>query len=847
MIQDQIYRYFERNDSIRVLFIFDKMDGIKSELQDATWKEGLRYVVFDGSWFATKYHLHHSWREEKVVLLFPAESQISYPDTEEARLSFPLLGELEAGGVLHGENALDFIAEHQIDVQHKTFVEQHINDLSTRRVSNMLSPYYQARSFSPAIAQRAILSHLMDSDKLLEWNEIVLRLLLLGIKKDEKRRLTVFNRLSKRPQLENLVHQRLSEIFGTSYNAISSVTRVEELVRIWKYNLICRSIDLHPSDDYKSLKQKSEHAIDHMVVLDNLAQIHPSTKEKYEQLMTELGAEVQEEKILACYGLDAPYSQIPEAMCLSIIKHTIEQGIKEHNEVALDRMERLLMRQPGNQLMANLTGCVSHMARFYTQASKISTKLKAGSAQELVRLYTESFYELDTLYRKAIECFYTLRSQGLSTSLVDALTLAKQKVDADYHELVGLMNLEWTHVIKSEGKGWRFDTELTHQSDFYKNYVQHVGTRLMVIVSDALRYEIAKDMLSEMLKRSKQRHEMQLESMIGTLPSETQYAKLTLLPHRTMSFLPEGTSLDGGPFLSSIHQRETHLLKYNEHAKCFNFEDLQNDSTTNRERLKGYKLVYVFHDMIDSIGHNDDGESLVGACRKTINDLSDFILSSLATYNFEKVILTSDHGFLFNDIPFRDNDKQSIVEETTEKKSRYYLSPSNETITNVVKYDGVAVPMSTNRFSVQGGTYKFVHGGAALQEIVVPVLIATRGRERVGGQKKVQLMLLSTPLVVQSSLLQLSFIQKDAVSNDLKSLRVRLALYQGDNQVSEEKELDVNSADSDPTARIYNQCLTLKSGTTASLLELRVYDVDDPLNPIIKEIVTNKTLIERDF
>ena len=54
-----------------------------------------------------------------------------------------------------------------------------------------------------------------------------------------------------------------------------------------------------------------------MIELYNLAQLDPKNAEKYELLMTELGAEVQVEKILDCYGLDAPYSYIPEDMCIS--------------------------------------------------------------------------------------------------------------------------------------------------------------------------------------------------------------------------------------------------------------------------------------------------------------------------------------------------------------------------------------------------------------------------------------------------------------------------------------------------------------------------------------------------
>ena len=157
------------------------------------------------------------------------------------------------------------------------------------------------------------------------------------------------------------------------------------------------------------------------------------------------------------------------------------------------------------------------------------------------------------------------------------------------------------------------------------------------------------------------------------------------------------------------------------------------------------------------------------------------------------------------------------------------------------------MPIGTNRFAVQGGTYKYAHGGSSLQETVIPLIFASRGRERVSEQKKVQIMLLNDKLVIESSLLQLTLIQKDAVSYDMKKMRIKFAIYDGERMVSEEKELDIDRADADATSRIYNQSLTLSNGVSSSLLELRVYDVEDSLNPILKETVTNKTLVERDF
>ena len=49
MVQERIYNYFERNPKLRVLFIFDNMSIIETELQGASWNEGFHYVVFDGT------------------------------------------------------------------------------------------------------------------------------------------------------------------------------------------------------------------------------------------------------------------------------------------------------------------------------------------------------------------------------------------------------------------------------------------------------------------------------------------------------------------------------------------------------------------------------------------------------------------------------------------------------------------------------------------------------------------------------------------------------------------------------------------------------------------------------
>ena len=94
IIQDRIYSYFERNPQLHVLFIFDKMGIIQTELEDVkAWSDGYVYKVFDGTWFNIKYAIENTWKDKRVVLLFPVGT---YPHTEEQQLQFPLLDMLKA-------------------------------------------------------------------------------------------------------------------------------------------------------------------------------------------------------------------------------------------------------------------------------------------------------------------------------------------------------------------------------------------------------------------------------------------------------------------------------------------------------------------------------------------------------------------------------------------------------------------------------------------------------------------------------------------------------------------------------------------------------------------------------
>ena len=242
-----------------------------------------------------------------------------------------------------------------------------------------------------------------------------------------------------------------------------------------------------------------------------------------------------------------------------------------------------------------------------------------------------------------------------------------------------------------------------------------------------------------------------------------------------------------------------------------------------------------------------------------MDEIRKLVPSLHATYNVANVFVTSDHGFLYNDTPFEDKDKHKVDDEYEERKTRYYITEASGEVFGVSKYPMgdvstmknsgkfVSVPTGSNRFNAEGGGYQFAHGGATLQEMVIPVLYSHLRRE--DNKQSVGVTLLSSAMNMVSSHLKFQMIQSDAVSENFKERRVLCGIYEGGKLITNEKEVLLNSTDANPQNRFTSVDLILKTATSGGLLELRIYDSEDKgkLNPLAKAIVTNKTLIDQDF
>ncbi len=852
-LQKKIYDYFERDTELRVLFIFqDSVDMFTAaELESAEWKPGYRYVDFKGDWFTVKYRLDNDWQNDKVVIFCHQDSPLK---KKLLQASFPLMDVLAANMEYHSQDYAAFMQQYGLptnDGQLVRFVERNVISLQSDKMLRFFMPYYQDGSITHDIMVRGFISNFMGAHNILDWDSIVLKVLLCGRECESGKQRDFYVRLRGCKDAQKALSKHLTDIFGVSYND-DTKEKVAHIVKVFKYNVIVQNLAPIAADNYKQTRITDSVALQHMNRILELALSKEKTTEALTELFDELGSEVRDADIIRWYGTEANYYYLPEALCVPIIKTLLEEKIETEPAEVINRIEELMLKHSDNSMMTVVMDYAVIVARLYEKVLALGS-LTLNTTDEYVMKYESDYCFIDQYYRLANETYFGIDP---TCELFDAAQKVKRGLDQNYSKLCNRINLEWTRCLKETG-GME-EVHLLRQYNFYDEKIKSVQKKVAVIVSDALRYEAAQELIGEL---AKSKHVASLKPAIAMLPSETKYCKPSLLPHRELKLYGKGEVQDmavDDHILDTTQKRSEHLQVYRDGAICVSFETVaEYNQEKNREIFK-HPLVYIFHDVIDKTGHDGSAKQIVNSCRDAINELKKMIPKIHASYNVTEVYITSDHGFLFNDIMFSDKDKHKIEEDCIERSTRYYLTKSKDEVSGVVKFPlnevsgmvnvddvMVAVPMGTNRFAAPSGGYMFTHGGAALQELIIPII--TSRQERDDNKQPVGVMILDRRLSMQASRLRFKMLQTEAVSMDMKERQIRVALYHNDVPVTPVKDLLLDKTDPSLDNRKIQVDLTLNKNIDAKVLQLKVFDATDELNPIIKENVTNNTLIENDF
>ncbi len=446
------------------------------------------------------------------------------------------------------------------------------------------------------------------------------------------------------------------------------------------------------------------------------------------------------------------------------------------------------------------------------------------------KLYTNEAYKMDSHYRRFHYCFgNTLKYPN--TILEDALKKCSDVVEGLYSEwFLKQLTLAWTKAIAGDLDSLGYVSEINEQRQSYNLYVSpnvSKGNRVYVIISDALRYEVAAE-LSESLSH-KTKGKATLESVQAVFPSITKFGMAALLPGNEVSVNDKiDVFVDGKPTASTA-QRGAILNAANTDSVAVTYKELlQMKKQERRDLVAGKEIIYIYHNAIDATGDKSHTETKVfEACDTAIDELTTIVKIITGDLSAVNIFITADHGFLYTYRPLEESQKisrQTFNGDILELGRRYalvspettadYLLPvKTERTIGGEPMKGYA-PQDTVRIKVQGGGENYVHGGISLQEMVVPVIVY-KGM-RTGYKKYVEvqnpgLLLISESRKVSNLMFSLDFLQKHPVGEKVQPCNYSLHFINDEGvPVSDFQTVIADRTSKNASDRVFRVRFTLK-------------------------------------
>lgn len=434
--------------------------------------------------------------------------------------------------------------------------------------------------------------------------------------------------------------------------------------------------------------------------------------------------------------------------------------------------------------------------------------------KNIVDWYRSSDCLLDTEYRK----FYYNYDQIEDTEELETGRLLVENIYAN--EYFGEQLPKWNQALQEPDAL----TLIPLQRNFYNRYLRSTKERTVVIISDAMRYEVGRELFVRMQDDPKCMKESRLECMLGILPSYTRLGMAALLPNKELSMTESYDVLVDGQPCQDLAQRQVILQNSDKDSCCIQFDELASmKGTVFKSFFTGKHLIYVYHNQIDARGDKPVTEHEVfNACEEAITEIVAMIQKIAGGGNTYRFIVTADHGFLYRRDKLTESDKISSISDKQAFKSRRFVianeALADEGVANVQLSKSIggddtriiSFPISSSVFKVSGGQ-NYVHGGSSPQELLIPVIDIKMDRGRM-ETTTVQIALVSMVQKITNLITNLEFIQSEPVSDTVKATNYKLYFISEDNEkISNENTYVADKRDADPQKRIFRMRFTFKN------------------------------------
>lgn len=472
---------------------------------------------------------------------------------------------------------------------------------------------------------------------------------------------------------------------------------------------------------------------------------------------------------------------------------------------------------------------VANMQNFFKEHT---TGFHSALAVKVWKEYTTEYYKMDTYYR----LFHRSYGRTLKTyhaKLHDLFSHVMEKAEGLYKNwFLGQLGENWSKVCAEEMEQYGKILEVPQQTDFYKSKVKDADNRVFVIISDALRYEVAADLAEQLRRETKS--QVDLSSMQSIFPTITKFGMAALLPHEKLSVKFQGNIVDvfaDGKGTES-HDRDRILKSDREDSVALKYTDLVTAKRSERSAwVKSKNVVYIYHDTIDEASHTSD-TLVFPACDDAMEELKNIVRIITSDFGGTNIMITADHGFLYTYSPLTEDDKADnagFKNRIIEYGRRYaiMMKDSKPEYLQYVKFlDGntdyeAYAPKENVRIKMNGGGLNYVHGGISLQELCVPLIeyhfLRNQSKEYQRNKeaydtKPVEISLLSATHKISNMIFSLNFYQKEAVRDNRAGAVYQVYFTDGKGkQISDVQKIIADKTSENGQERTFRCSFNLKS------------------------------------
>ena len=435
------------------------------------------------------------------------------------------------------------------------------------------------------------------------------------------------------------------------------------------------------------------------------------------------------------------------------------------------------------------------------------------SLNSVIDYYIKSGYQNDRRYRY----FYYYFDKLEDSTAFEAL---RELVENVYtNEYLNKVAVNWNKEFEAE----EAKSKLTLQPEFFNKFIRYSKERTVVIISDALRYEVGYTLFEKL--QADEKCTATITPMQSVLPSYTKFGMAALLPHRHLTMSDTYQVLVDGQSCDDLKHREIILQGAKQSSRCVQYDDIKNIKVAElREIFTGQDTVYVYHNQIDARGDKANTENEVfNACYEAVEEIYALIRRLSTSANTVHFVVTADHGFIYKRDKLSESDKISVSTGNGSLAGRRYIvsdKPVSEEgvahlpLRAIVMNDDervISFPIGSDVFKMAGGGANYVHGGSSPQEMIVPVIdVKTeKGRKETTAA---QIALVSLTNKITNLITTLDFVQTEAISDVIKETTYRVYFVDANgDKISNENIYVADKKDTETVKRVFRLRFSFKN------------------------------------